>query len=206
MKWQNNLSGIRIKGIPVKRHRGLLRAMHWVLVPATFSLIINGSYVHKPSRTKSFNNMDTARKMHFTAQYFLVSYLISRAYYGWANCDYKDLLPNRKDMLSLPKFLRYTIFLRKKKPHYPKYNPGQKLLFVQMAVLFPLQILTGYAMYSASKLQKLSRIFGGLGKTRLVHYLSATVITGLISGHIYFALTDDLAKLKSIFTGYFTPK
>jgi len=206
MKWKNNLLGIRIKGIPVKRHSGLLRAMHWVLVPATFSLIFNGFYVNKPSRTKGFHSMDTVRKMHFTAQYFFVSYLISRGYSALITRDYTDLFPNKKDMASLPKFLMYTFFLRKKKPHYPKYNPGQKLLFVQMAALFPLQILTGYTMYSSNRLQKLSRIFGGLGKTRLVHYLNATVITGLISGHVYFAVTDSLEKLKSIFTGYFTPK
>lgn len=206
MKWKNNLLGIRIKGIKIKRHTGLLRIMHWVLVPATFAMIASGFYISKPSRAKSFHRMEAAGKMHFTAQYFFSSYFIARAYYAWATGDYRDLLPGKKDIAVLPKFLSYNFFLRPKKPHYPKYNPGQKLLFAQMVVLFPLQMLTGYAMYSASKLQKLSRLFGGLGKTRLVHYLNATVITGLIAGHVYFAVTDSVEKLKSIFTGYYRPE
>ncbi len=206
MKWDNLHLGIRIKGIPFKRHNSFLRVMHWVLVPATLSLVASGFYTNKPSRTKSFHNMDKARKVHFIAQHFFVSYLISRAYYAWMYGDYTHLLPGKRDIASLPKFMAHTFFLRRKKPHYPKYNPAQKILFAQMAILFPLQALTGYALYSTSGLQKLSRIFGGLGKTRLVHYLNAVLISGLITGHIYFAFTDSIAKLKSIFTGYFAPK
>lgn len=75
-----------------------------------------------------------------------------------------------------------------------------------MTVFVPLQIITGAALYSSRRLQKLSLLFGGLGKTRLAHYLGAVGFTGLVAVHMYFALTGSIEKLKSIFTGFFKPK
>ena len=153
-----------------------------------------------------FSSMNSARKTHFIAQYFFGLYFLARGYYAIKTRGYRKLFPNSRDIASLPKFSLYELYLRKKEPKYPKYNPGQKLLFVIMAFVFPLQMLTGSALYSTGRLQKLSRLFGGLGNTRSVHYLSAVGLMSLIAGHMYFALTESFSKLKSIFTGYFTPK
>ncbi|TYO97307.1 cytochrome b/b6 domain-containing protein [Desulfallas thermosapovorans] len=206
MKFTNNLLGLRLKGIKTPRHNRTARLLHWVLAPSFFLLAASGFYIHKPAGAYGFRSMDKARKVHFTAQYFFGFYFLSRLYYAVANRDYRKLFPGTRDIAASPGFFAYEMFLKKKKPYFPKYNPGQKLLFSQMAILFATQLLTGAALYSTGKLQALSRLFGGLQNTRLVHYLAAIALSGIVVGHLYFAFTDSLEKLKSIVTGYFRPK
>ncbi|WP_051273707.1 cytochrome b/b6 domain-containing protein [Desulfotruncus alcoholivorax] len=206
MRFRNNLLGIRIKGVKTFRHNRPLRVMHWVLAPAALSLMASGLYINKPYRNFLFKNMNDARKTHFMAQYFFGLYFLARGYYAIKTRGYRKLFPNSGDIASLPKFSLYELYLNKKQPKYPKYNPLQKLLFIFFAVLFPLQIVTGSALYSTGRLQFLSRPFGGLGNTRTVHYLGAVGLMSLVAGHMYFALTESFSKLKSIFNGYFTPK
>ncbi|MBO8128523.1 MAG: cytochrome b/b6 domain-containing protein [Peptococcaceae bacterium] len=183
-----------------------MRVLHWVLAPSFLILVASGLYIHKPSRVWGFRSMDSARKAHFIAQYFFGFYFLARAYYAVVTRDYRKIFPGVKDIIALPKFVAYELFLKKKKPKYPRYNPGQKLLYSQMALLFPLQIITGAVLYLTGKLQKLSRFFGGLNNVRLAHYLTTVGLSSMVAGHIYFALTDSVEKLKSIFTGYFKPK
>ena len=153
-----------------------------------------------------FNSMNEARKTHFIAQYFFSLYFLARGYYAIKTRGYRKLLPNSRDMGSLPKFSLYELYLRNKEPKYPKYNPAKKLLFTFFTALFALQIFTGAALYSTGRLQVLSRPLKGLGNTRKIHYLSAVALMSLVAGHMYFALTESFSKLKSIVTGYFTPK
>ncbi|AGL00901.1 cytochrome b/b6 domain-containing protein [Desulfoscipio gibsoniae] len=206
MIFDNNLLGLRLKGIKTKRHSRTARALHWVLVPSFLLLAASGFYIHKPTGARGFRSMDAARKVHFTAQYFLGFYLLSRVYYAVASRDYRKLFPGAGDIADVPRFAAYELFLKRQQPNYPKYNPGQKLLFSQMAILFITQLVTGAALYSPGKLQMLSRYFGGLHNTRLVHYLVAVILSSAVAGHVYFAFTNSLGKLKSIFTGYFRPK
>ncbi|WP_347490668.1 cytochrome b/b6 domain-containing protein [Desulfoscipio sp. XC116] len=206
MKFTNNLLGLRIKAVNTLRHNRITRALHWVLAPSFFLLAASGFYIHKPGGVRCFRSMDAARKVHFAAQYFFGFYFLSRAYYAVVSRDYRKLFPGSDDIATASGFAAYELFLKKKEPKYPKYNPGQKLLFSQMAILFITQLFTGAALYSSGKLQVLTRFFGGLHNTRLVHYLAAVALTGTVSGHMYFAFTDSLEKLKSIITGYFRPK
>lgn len=206
MKFKNNLFGLRIKGVKTYRHSPTNRLLHGVLVPSFFVLALSGFYIHKPVRNRVFDNMDSARKAHFIAQYFFGYYFLLRGYHAVVKNGYRKLFPAKEDIASLPKFMSYQFFIKNKKPKYPKYNPGQKLLFLAMALLFPLQIISGMTLYSTRRLQVLSRLFGGLNSARMAHYINAVGLSAMIAGHIYFALTDSLGKLKSIVVGYFKPE
>lgn len=205
VKFKNNFLGIRLKGLKTFRHSPFSRLLHWVLVPSFFALATSGLFIHKPSRYV-FKNMNSARKVHFMASYCFGFYFLSRVYYAVVTKGYRKLFPGKEDMADLPNFMSYELFFKNKEPKYPRYNPGQKLLFVQMAFVMVMQIITGAALYSSGKLQKLSRILGGLSNTRLIHYLSAVGLSSMAVVHLYFTLTDSVDKFKSIFTGYFKPK
>jgi len=206
MKFKNNILGFRVKGIKTFRHPWQVRALHWVLAPSVLALIASGHYINKPSRSLGFGSMDSARKVHFLAQYFLGYYFLARTYYGLTTGDYQKIIPGRKDLAGLPKFTAYELFMKKKKPVYPKYNPGQKILFTQLALLFPMQMVTGAILYFTGRLKYMERLFGGLNNVRLVHFLTATSLSNMVMAHIYLTLTDSVGKFKSIFTGYITPK
>ncbi|MHB1041481.1 MAG: cytochrome b/b6 domain-containing protein [Eubacteriales bacterium] len=184
------------------RHTWPARLLHWIYAPAFLACSLSGSYITRPSHTYGYKDTDSARKTHFIFQYVLIFSYIARVYYGYAAKNLGELVPGRKDLKDLPKFLKYEFFLTKKKPMFPKYNPGQKLIFTAFGLIIPVQAITGLALYAPGAWQKSAALAGGLNPLRKLHYLAAVVINALLAGHIYFIITDSLKKLKSIFTGY----
>ncbi|MFZ5646626.1 MAG: cytochrome b/b6 domain-containing protein [Bacillota bacterium] len=184
------------------RHPWPARLLHWIYAPAMLAGVLSGFYITRPSAYLGFRSMDSARKTHFITQYLLLFSYLARVYYGYATKNHREIIPGRKDLADIPRFLKYELFLTGKMPKFPKYNPGQKVLFTSLALAIPVQIATGLALYVPEKFQKAARLAGGLNPMRKVHYLAALAITSLTCGHIYFALTHGLKKLKSIFTGY----
>ncbi|MFZ5652323.1 MAG: cytochrome b/b6 domain-containing protein [Bacillota bacterium] len=184
------------------RHPWPARLLHWTYAPAVLAGVLSGFYITRPSLFFGFRSMDSARKTHFIAQYLLLFSYLARVYYGYVTKNYSEIIPGRKELSDTPEFLKYELFLTKKMPKFPKYNPGQKVLFTSLALVLPVQIATGLALYAPEKFQKAARLAGGLNPLRKMHYLAALAIASMTCGHIYFALTHGLKKLKSIFTGY----
>lgn len=184
------------------RHSMPVRLLHWCYAPAVLAGFWSGLYINNPSRSLGFKSMEHAQKTHFIAQYVLLSSFLARVYNGYVTKNYREIIPDRKALKDMPKFMKYELFLTKRKPEFPKYNPAQKVIFTGLALLIPLQILTGFGLYSSKTFQKTVDMAGGLNPLRKLHYLLSLSISSLAAGHIYFALTDSLRKLKSIFTGY----
>ncbi|MDA8097817.1 MAG: cytochrome b/b6 domain-containing protein [Desulforudis sp.] len=196
-----SLLSLLIKGKKL-RHPWPTRLLHWSYAPAVLAGILSGFYITRPSRVHGFTNMDSARKTHFIAQYVLISSYLARVYYAYSAKNYREIIPDLKDIVRMPEFLKYQLFLTSKKPKFPKYNPGQKIVYTSFALLIPVQIVTGLGLYVTKRFQKPATLAGGLNPLRKLHYLASVSISALAAGHIYFALTDSLKKLKSIFTGY----
>lgn len=184
------------------RHSSLARFLHWSYAPAVLFNIFSGLYINRPAYFYGFKNMDSARKTHAIAQFVLISSFLARIAYGLKDQNYKEILPNRKTLRSMPAFLKHEFFLTDKKPKFPKYNPGQKVIFTGFALLMPLHIVTGLALYFSNSWQKAAKVAGGLNPLRNVHFLTALATGTLVAVHIYFVLTHGFKTLKSIFTGY----
>lgn len=197
----SQLLSLLVKGKKI-RHPWPARLLHWIYAPAVLGGILSGLYITRPSVFRGFKSMNSARKTHFIAQFALLFSYLGRVYYGLTDKNYREIIPGRKTLADMPKFLKHELFLTKKKPKFPKYNPGQKMIFTSLALFIPIQIVTGLALYASNSWQKTARLAGGLNPLRKLHYLAALAISSLASGHIYFALTHGLKKLKSIFTGY----
>lgn len=200
MKLKKSIDNI-IKG-KKHRHTGAARLLHWSYAPAVLASIASGLYIYNPSPSYGFKNMDSARKTHFTSQFIILFAYLARLLYSVRQKNYKEIIPSRKTILDIPKFLKHEFFLTNKESKYPKYNPGQKILFLGFTLLLPIQIITGLSIYNSNLWQKVTRMVGGLNRLRRLHFLSALGVFILVSGHIYFALTHGLKTLKSIFTGY----
>ncbi|MEW5899534.1 MAG: cytochrome b/b6 domain-containing protein [Bacillota bacterium] len=185
------------------RHSRIVRLLHWTYAPAALAAIASGFYINKPSPLWGFKSMDSARKTHFISTHVLAFSYLARFYSALWGKNYRELLPSRRTLAALPGFAKYELFLTKKKPRFPKYNPGQKFLIASLAILLPLLGATGLPLYAVDAWQKpLPRAAGGLSPLRRLHYLAAVAATALTAVHIYFSATDSPKKLKSIFTGY----
>jgi Ni/Fe-hydrogenase 1 B-type cytochrome subunit len=183
------------------RHSGTARLLHWVYAPSVIVLAWSGLNINL-ARPFGFKNMMTARKTHFTVQYFLLFAYLARVLYGIQKKNHRELFPSRRTLADLPGFLKYELFLGGKKSEFPKYNPGQKVLFLCLTLLILFQLITGHALYNANSWQKTVKMAGGLNPLRKGHFLTALSILVLFLGHFYLALTHGPKKLKSIFTGY----
>ncbi|MEW6423989.1 MAG: cytochrome b/b6 domain-containing protein [Bacillota bacterium] len=185
------------------RHPRPARLLHWTYAPAVLAGVISGFYISKPAPFWWFKSINAARKTHFISAYVLAFSYLARFYYALWGKNYRELLPGRQTLAALPGFAKYELFLTKKKPEFPKYNPGQKFLITALALLTPFVGVTGLSLYAVDAWQKqLPRAAGGLNPLRRAHYLAAVATTALTAAHIYFSTTDSLKKLKSIFTGY----
>ena len=184
------------------RHTLSARLLHWTYAPAALAAIASGFAISKPSPCYGFQSMDSARKTHFISAYVLAFAYLARLYTALWNKNYRELLPGRQTLAAMPGFAKYELFLSKKKPEFPKYNPGQKFLIAALAVLFPFLGATGLPLYAADAWQKQPpAAAGGQNPMRKIHYLAGVATTALIATHIYFSATDSL-RLKSIFTGH----
>lgn len=184
------------------RHSPAARLLHWIYAPAVLAALWSGFYITKPSEKLGFKSMNSARKTHFIAQYILMGSYIGTLYHLWVTKRFGEIIPKTKDAKDMPRFMKYQLFLTKRKPKFPKYNPAQKTLFTGLGLLIPFQAVTGMVLYAAERFQKTVALAGGLNPLRHLHYLAALVTTSMVAGHLYFALSDNLKKFKSIFTGY----
>ncbi|MBE0466341.1 MAG: cytochrome b/b6 domain-containing protein [Candidatus Desulforudis sp.] len=180
------------------RHPLPVRLFHWLLVPTMLVELVTGFQLTNFSPRWGLRNVSSAKKLHFAAAYVLTA-LFAAYLYGRNKAE---IVPERRDLGSrLKKFLAYELFLTPKKPEFPKYNPGQKLLYSLWLVLIPFVLLLGWLLYFPRFFQKWIHLFGGLSNVRRLIYLVSVVLTASIAGHVYFALTNSVAHLKSIFTG-----
>lgn len=191
----------------ILRHLPGAIVLHWLLALTVSVKAWTGFYISSPRKGLGLPTMDTARKMHLVLQFIFLPVLVIRAYHSYLTKDYKLLLPSWKDLRDLPRFLQYELFIKQKKPVYPKYNPGQKIYFaIWWFLLFPLMTLTGLIMYAPKRLQKLVPLLGGLNRVRHLHYLAAVALVAMAVQHVYLNLMEGKEKLKSIFTGWYRPE
>ncbi len=196
------LAGFFQKYRPKKmRHTAAVRLFHWTHVFSIAALLCSGFHIAYP-RSVPFFRMRSARLWHFVNAFIFMGSLAGRVGYSIRSKDYRNIFPRKKDLSLLPRYLRYQLFFSPKEPAFSKYNPIQKLYFTAWLPLFILQALTGLILYAPRRLGRLEAAFGGLGRTRKVHHLSAIMQGVTALTHIFFTATAGTEKLKSIFTGY----
>jgi len=170
-------------------------------------LALTGFQIFAPDTFRLFANMDWARYVHFICMYVVTWTFVYKLYYVLVTGEIKEMVFTFKDLFELPAlagYYLYGILAGKKKKDWGKYNPGQKLTYFGWLILFPLQALTGFALYWPGFFAGFIDILGGLGYVRLWH-LSITWIFVLTTAiHIYLGSTGATLwdYYKSIFTGW----
>jgi Ni/Fe-hydrogenase b-type cytochrome subunit len=183
------------------RHTREIRIFHWVLTGSYFLLLYTGQHISHPHLVP-FPGMRRARLGHFAGQFAFLGAVLWRIHHGIKAGNYREIIPDGKTLSRTPAYLRYELFLSSREPKFSKYNPLQKFLYTLWLPLFLLLGATGMVLYIPQRLARLEKAFGGLNRTRRLHYLLSLVSTSTVMGHIYFTLTSGKETLKSIFTGY----
>lgn len=199
-----------------------VRLTHWVNVLSIVVLSITGYYISQPflfTRGSARDQflMGGIRFIHFAFAFVFTSGVLFRVYWAfrgshWAR--WRQLLPLTKQRRKLLRLqLAYYLFMRRKPPRQVGHNPLAGLSYVALYLLFALQILTGFGLYSLGfEGGAWPALFGWLplilGATtlRLAHTLIMWAFLAFTVHHIYSAILIDIEErsglVSSIVTGY----
>ena len=177
-----------------------IRIFHWVMVFTITTLVFTGMYIHYPGLLNI--PFSTVKTIKGVSNFILIANTALYVYYSLITKHYCELIFRLKDVHFLPNFFRYFLFLKDNPGYYGKYNPGQKATYTLWFLLILIQIFTGLILFFPDIFAFLIPKLGGLNKIRMVHYLVTWIFVATIPLHVYLALTEDPAKLQSIFTGW----
>jgi Ni/Fe-hydrogenase 1 B-type cytochrome subunit len=198
-----------------------VRLTHWVNFLSILLLSFTGYYIGNPfihaiSETEYI--MGWMRFLHFVSAYaFTVSFFI-RIYWLIAGNEYASWrsynpfsIQKIKELIELSK---YYLFLRKEPPHIsPGHSACGIYAYLGLFIIFIIQILTGFALYSQSHVGGLWKILGGWvllitgeGYIRLIHHIIMWLILVFAIGHVYIGWFLDRQErnglMSSIFSGF----
>lgn len=200
-----------------------VRMTHWINVLCIAALSVTGYYIGNPFIHATSTDqyiMGWMRFIHFVAAYlFTVSFLI-RIYWALAGNQYASwkafnpFAPGRfKELMDITKFYLFI----KEEP--PKTTLGHTAcatyVYLGLFVLFVVEILTGFALYSQSHVGLLWNIMGGwmlmifsAPTLRLYHHLIMWFLIAFAIAHVYISWFYDRVEkadvMNSIFSGYKT--
>jgi Ni/Fe-hydrogenase 1 B-type cytochrome subunit len=109
----------------------------------------------------------------------------------------------------------FYAFLKKNLPHSPGHTGLAGVTYFCLILLFLLEILTGFAMYSQSHVGGIWTLLGGWllgvftsGTIRLIHHLIMWLIAVFVIFHVYISWHNDRLErnglMSSIFSGFKT--
>lgn len=184
----------------IEIHPLAVRILHWNQVFIITLLITCGLYIHYPFFPEL--PLKTIKNIKGVFNFLLIANTSIYIYYSLVTRHYTELILRMGDLAFLPGFFKYVFFLQDEQGYLGKYNPGQKAAYTLWFFLLMVQIVTGLLLFFPNFFGYFLKIGGGLNNIRTIHYSVTWIFLATIPLHIYLALTEDPAKLQSIFTGY----
>ena len=184
----------------IERHPLPVRILHWLQVIIITTLIVCGLYLHYPRFLET--PYSTIKNIKGVFNFLLIANTLVYIYYSLISKHYRELIIGFRDLQHIPSFFRYIFFLSENPGYYGKYNPGQKAMYTFWFILILIQIFTGLQLFFPDTFGYFIKLSGGLNKIRQVHYFATWIFAATIPIHLYLSITEDPAKLQSIFTGY----
>jgi Ni/Fe-hydrogenase 1 B-type cytochrome subunit len=197
-----------------------VRLTHWLNFLAILTLGLTGFYIGAPfihAIREDQLIMAQFRFVHFVAAYVFAVCVIVRIYWWFMGNRYAhwdQFIPvsseRRKNLYGTAQFY---CFLREKCPEVIGHTGIAGLTYFLLFMLFLLEILTGFALYSQSHAGGIWTLLGGwllsimsAGTIRLVHHCIMWVIAVFLILHIYIGWHNDMMErnglMSSIFSGY----
>lgn len=198
-----------------------VRLTHWINVACILILSITGYYIANPfvgthgAATLQFL-MGTVRFVHFVVAFIFTMSVLFRIYWAFRGNTYarwRQFIPTtRNRWREFARMGRYYTFLRHQPPAQIGHNPLAGATYTGLYVLFILQIVTGFALYSQPfhggfwpfAFGWIIHIFGAQ-PVRLLHDIVMWLIIAFTIHHVYSAVLIDIEErsglVSSIITG-----
>jgi thiosulfate reductase cytochrome b subunit len=176
------------------------------------ALIATGVQVHNPSWSWP-TSLPVAVGLHNVFAVVLIVNATFSLFHHLVTAAIRNFIPSTHGLLARAlEHIQYQsrgIFLGDPHPHHPghKLNPLQQFTYLGLlAVLFPLQILSGLLIWAVGVWPAVGAAVGGLGVVAPVHNLGAWLFLTFFVMHTYLVTTGNRVSdhLRSMVTGYQT--
>ncbi len=197
-----------------------VRAVHWVIFISIVILSFTGYYLHNPFiviRGQGGYFLATMRFIHEVTAFVFTMAFLTRIYWAFLGNEYahwRAFIPYRRaQWRGVVRMLKYYLFLRWRAPSEVGHNPLAAMAYLGVYLLFLVQILTGFALYSNVVGTGIwHTLFGWLPGVvniqyqREIHFFIMFLLIAFTVHHIYSAwLVSNETKsgtMGSIFSGY----
>jgi thiosulfate reductase cytochrome b subunit len=201
--------------IKVYLHPLPIRIWHWVNALAFILLIVTGAQVRFGNVMHLFS-FETAVTIHSLTGFILVgNYFIWLVYYLLTG-NIKIYIPPlnhpvefAKKAIVQAKFYGGGIMVGSHNPHHStpdhKFNPMQQVSYLMiMALLIPLQLITGLLLWDPKLFSPVVNLVGGIQIIEIVHVLLWIFFSAFIIVHFYLATLGHTtwAHIIAMFTGF----
>jgi len=198
-----------------------VRLTHWLNFLSIFTLGFTGVYIGAPfiHASETYYIMAVMRYIHFIAAYVFTVSVLVRIYWWFMGNRYarwNQFIPSTVERCknTVDTGLFYC-FMKDEMPHAPGHTALAGITYFCLILLFLLEILTGFALYSPSHVGVFWALMGGWllsvlssGTVRLIHHLIMWVIGVFVIVHVYISWHNDRIErnglISSIFSGFKT--
>ncbi|MEW6001108.1 MAG: cytochrome b/b6 domain-containing protein [Nitrospirota bacterium] len=192
-----------------------VRIWHWINAAGFIVLIITGIQIRFGNVVNLFS-FETAVDIHSWTGFILIAnYFIWLIYYIFTG-KIKIYIPPlhhpvefARRSLRQAKFYGYGILVGDQNPHHPtpdsKFNPMQQMSYLMiMAVLIPVQMITGLLLWDPELFSGVVNIVGGIQIVDLIHVGLFIFFSAFIIVHFYLATLGHttFAHIIAMFSGY----
>ncbi len=199
-----------------------VRITHWVTVICIGVLTVTGIYIAFPfigTTGDAVNQylMGSMRFTHFVTAFIFTVSVLFRIYWmfvgnTWAG--WRQFLPTTAARRrGMRRMLGFYLFLWRKAPTTIGHNPLAGMAYTVVFLLFLIQIITGFALYSLPFESGFwPATFGwvnlllGVQPVRFIHDIIMWLILAFVVHHVYTAILIDIEErsgiMSSIFSGY----
>ena len=197
-----------------------VRITHWVTVISIVILTITGLYIANPFITTEGPAvgqylMGTVRLIHYITAFIFTTSVLFRIYWAFVGSKYarwNQFLPaSLRRLRDLGRMVRYYTFTRRDPPAEIGHNPLAGVTYVGVFLLFIVQIITGFALYSLPYQDGWIKAgFGwvivlfGAQPVRLVHYLIMFLLIAFTIHHVYSAVLIDIEEKSGLVSSMIT--
>ncbi|MBN2719245.1 MAG: cytochrome b/b6 domain-containing protein [Deltaproteobacteria bacterium] len=188
------------------------RIWHWLMAASVIVLLITGLTIHFPLEM-AFISFPVAVTLHNITAVVLVVNAALSLFFHVASAAIMQFIPARDGLIqSLIKQVEYYtrgIFLGHRHPTEKtpdkKLNPLQQLTYLGLLnVLFPLQVITGIAIWLNAGWPDLLNPIGGLTIIGPLHNLGSWMFLTFLAVHLYLTTTGHtlVSNIAAMVSGY----
>lgn len=175
---------------------GTEQALHWTLAATVTSLVLTGAVMYVPALSQFIGQRFWVRTIHLAGAAGVVLVPAIFAVLRWPEMRSLEVQLSRWGPAAMEWFVRpWRVFCDgdvtpRERPE--RFNGGQKLFALLLAVALSALLVTGIPMYWWSR-------FGAevVARSRDLHVVAALALMGLLGGHVYLGLLSPYGLIQT---------